>query len=139
MEDIQERAYIFSAVYRPQNATLAFTSLKPKPLNVSRHPPSLAAPGPPLLPSNHHNVPKRLPNLPILRRPALLHLHDLPRRSRLSALLAFKLGHRLQRRRRRVRRREGVEGEFAAAGAAFDDGGGAVCGQVFWEEVRLLG
>lgn len=32
-----------------------------------------------------------------------------------------------------------MEGEFAAAGAAVDDGGGAVCGEVFWEEVRLLG
>ena len=32
-----------------------------------------------------------------------------------------------------------MEGESATTGAAVDDGGGAVCGEVFWEEVCLLG
>lgn len=31
-----------------------------------------------------------------------------------------------------------MEGESAAVGAAADDGGGAVCGEVFWEEVCVL-
>ena len=32
-----------------------------------------------------------------------------------------------------------MEGEYSAVGAFVDDGGGAVCGQVFWEEVCFLG
>lgn len=31
-----------------------------------------------------------------------------------------------------------MEGEFAAVGITIDDGCGAVCGEVFWEEVCLL-
>lgn len=32
-----------------------------------------------------------------------------------------------------------MEGEFAAIGAAVDHGGGAIRGEVLWEEVCLLG
>lgn len=31
-----------------------------------------------------------------------------------------------------------MEGEFTAVGVIAHDGGGAVCGEVFWEEVCLL-
>lgn len=91
-------------------------------------------------PSPKHVRPLQRFFLPLRRtRPALPLPHlllFLGRRNRLPPRLR-PLGHHL--RNLHLGRGARMEGEPSAAGAAADDGGGAVCGQVFWEEGRLLG